>query len=131
MTLRETSERRPVTWDWFKNLYFIKKKKKVFNDDVKKEKWKTTQLTVSGFLSNQRLSLPSAVDGVHADPVTCLRCEAVQNRGGGVSPDGLLTSLFAVQRLPGDPILADSTRGRNPGGEEAGVRDVSGLQVSR
>lgn len=103
------------------------------NDDVKvetKKNWRRSQLTVSSFLSNQRLSLSSAIGSVHGDPVTCFRCETIQNCGCGVSPYCLFTSLIAVQRLPGDSILTDVTRGRDPGGEKAGVSDVPGLQVS-
>lgn len=87
------------------------------------------KLTVCCFLSNQRLPLSTAVHGKHRDLVACLRSEAVQHCGCFVSCYRLFPGFVGEQRLPRDSVLTDSTRRRLPGGQKAGVGDVSGHQV--
>lgn len=87
-------------------------------------------LTICGFFSDQWLTLSPAVAGQHGHLITRLWGETLKDRGRDVSWYRLLSGLFREQRPPRDPVLADVAGGRDPKRGEAGVRDVSGHQVS-
>ena len=94
--------------------------------ELQQLKW----LTIRGFLSGQGLALSVAIASKHRHLIACLRGEAVQNCGGGVSCYCLLPGLLGEQRLPRDPVMTNVAGSRHPRRGKTVLCDVFGHQVS-
>lgn len=88
-------------------------------------------LTICGLQSAQRLAVLVPVHSNHRHPVEGLRSQGLKLQPGHVTWNRGLTALASELRLPADPVALHIARCRGPGGNKAGVRDITGDQLGR